>query len=258
MKSILFAAMVTTVIGILGIGGFMAATGNPQPNEMTTNSNTAVNTSKSAVVTGPSTGPSPTIWPLNASLLTGNQLRFELFLNSTSIRSGGGVLIGTEMANSESRYNNVSGASSWPANVSSAYAWPASNVKNIGLNVIENCGTENFPLGMAVLKGHYTSANVSSASSLHLWDSTVPNQGCPAYPAGSTLSYLFSPRSDFALPNPSFLGSSQAMKGAFSVNGYWTGSGWNTGAFHHFDPGIYTLFAADEWGDVLFLYFAVG
>lgn len=194
--------------------------------------------------------------PMNASLFAGNQLVFELFLNSTSFKSGKGVLIGTEMVNLETRYSNVSGAESWPANVSSAYTYPAKDVKNIGLNIIENCGTENYPLGMAVLKGYYASTNFSSASSLHLWDPTLPNQACPGAP-GPAHSYLFSPQSDVALPNPSFLGNSQVMKGVFDINGYWTGSGFNIGVFHYFEPGIYTLFAADEWGDFLFLYFTV-
>jgi hypothetical protein len=41
-----------------------------------------------------------------------------------------------------------------------------------------------------------------------------------------------------------------------SYTGYWTGS-LATAAFHPFPPGVYTVLAEDEWGDVVLLHFTV-
>ena len=40
------------------------------------------------------------------------------------------------------------------------------------------------------------------------------------------------------------------------MTGYWTGSG-TTASFHQFPPGIYTVLAEDEWGNVVLLPFTV-
>ena len=244
MKSVAFVLVTTFLVGFLGVSSFIGlgnthTTGVPT----TVKFNTGENTSTIRATISSST--SSIVHHLNTSLVTGSQLRFQVFLNTTSIASGQGVLLGADLQNLEAQPNNVSSSSNWPA-------------KNLNLAALANCGTENLPLGLTIIQGRYTSNNITLAESLYLWNPTVTNMGCPPFPA-RTFSYLFNPSTDFATPdpNPTSYSAPLPMKAIFSFDGYWTGNSFNTGVFHYFTPGVYTLFAGDEWGDSLFLYFIV-
>jgi len=244
MKPVVFVFAMVLVVGLLGIVSLTASLQSPSGGHPTMSSNSSQIIATTFTTTQTSNSKSPISWPLNSSLTTNSQLRFELFLNSTSFKSGNGVMIGTGLFNVESQYNNISSAADWPP-------------KTLILNALVNCGVENYPLGLAIILGRYTSNNISSASSLYLWNPTVPNNGCPPFSA-HTYFYVFNPRSDLALPSGLLQNSlPEPMDAIFEVNGYWTGSGFNTGVFHYFGPGTYTLLAGDEWGDILFLYFTV-
>ncbi len=245
VKSLSFVVTAMVVAGLLGLGIFVSIGGQSSPGRSTTMKSSAVlNTSTFITTPQTSSGTSSDIWLLNTSLVTGSRLRFELFLNSTSIRSGQGIQIGAELVNLEAQYNTVSNGSSWP-------------IEKQELTASSGCGTGTSPMGLAVMRGYYTTANVSSASSLNFENPTAPNMGCPSTP-NSIDYYLFWPGGDYAWPAPN--APSGPLNATLDVNGYWTGNDVvpSSGVFHYFGPGTYTLFAGDEWGDELFLYFTVG
>jgi len=144
------------------------------------------------------------------------------------------------MTNMLSTSNNVTSAASWPLN---------------GLS--ENgCGTTFYPMGIEVIRG----TNLSAASSNYL-DLLYPGpHSCPKGPYqvswyqfknGSQIAHV----SSVSFP-PYFL-----MNATMSFGGYWT---WDrtvdpsaNPVFHPFEPGVYTVVAGDEWGDVVLLHFTV-
>jgi hypothetical protein len=124
-------------------------------------------------------------------------------------------------------------------------------------------------LGIAIFRGHYTVTNFSStANPLMLLSPQAP--GCPALPPLKSLEFL--PHDDTA--NALFIGldtgpqhilfnmtaglysacgtSNNGCTSTPGVKGYWTNA-----AFHYFEPGSYTIVAADSWGQTVYLYFEV-
>ena len=104
-----------------------------------------------------------------------------------------------------------------------------------------------FPLGVAVFQGRYDLDNVSSAKAIEIFDD-FGFFGCPAI--GITNTFTFKPL--------------QNVTRETDLNGYWTagetphpGGGVSEGVLHPFLPGEYTLAVGDEWGNLLFLHFAV-
>lgn len=110
--------------------------------------------------------------------------------------------------------------------------------------------------GVAVAAGNFTAKTLSDASSLNLLK--------PAVYAGQEVphvsQYQFLPRSTNAneYSGYSFLSYQQSadLTGSLSIHGYWTGS-LNDPVFHDFKPGIYTVVAADEWGQFSLIHFVV-
>jgi hypothetical protein len=157
-----------------------------------------------------------------------------------SANATGALSISTNETNLLNRVNNVTTANSWSYPNTGSYP----------------CGNyEQFPIEYAVLQGYYDTSNYTSASALTLYD-TADVYLCPTMTA-SIPYLLFAPLSD----NVSrFYSSGQEgsflVSANYSVTGYWTGSG-NTASFHQFPPGIYTVLAEDEWGNVVLLPFTV-
>lgn len=137
-------------------------------------------------------------------------------------------------------------------------------------------GARALALSIAIFRGHYTIANLSStANPLML----IPPQAsqCPAIPTLKSLE--FQPLSENAealldtVTGPQHiqmmltteLGSACATSNNVcthtpGVKGYWTGSAnpfSTNAALHYFDPGSYTIVAADSWGQTVYLYFIV-
>ncbi len=165
-------------------------------------------------------------------------LRLSLHISANAT---GALSISTNETNLLNKVNNVTAANDWP--------YPNTNSNPCG-------NYDQIPTEFAVLQGHYDMSNYTSASSLTLYD---PGDfySCPTevFP-GPYL--LFAPLSDnVSRSYSSGYESSFLASASYSVTGYWTGSG-NTASFHQFSPGIYTVLAEDEWGNVVLLPFTVG
>jgi hypothetical protein len=165
----------------------------------------------------------------------GLKLNLQISTNATDALS-----ISTNETNLLNRMNNVTTADNWP--------YP-----NTGS---EPCGNfDQFPIEYAVLQGHYDASNYTSASALTVYD-PANIYFCPTMTAPLTY-LLFAPLGDNA---SRFYSSGQEgnflVSASYSVTGFWTGSG-NAASFHQFSPGIYTVLAEDEWGNVVLLLFTV-
>jgi hypothetical protein len=170
-----------------------------------------------------------------------NGLELSLALNTSSISysTGHGIAATVVETNTLATPNNVSAASDWPmANLS-----------------VGPCGTLNYPVGLAVVKGYYAAGNISSAKALQIYRPGVT--ACPMVLA-SISSFEFQPSSD----NATIFGSCQPAGGGcvseivnvtVSASDYWNGS-----AFTSFICGRYTVVAGDEWGGIAILHFTVG
>ena len=194
------------------------------------------------------TPPRPTP-PPNTSSATSesvNGLMLSLSLNSTIFQPGQEISVVIDEWNTLATANKVSASNSWPLR---------------GLSV-GPCGTLNYPFGVAIFQGNYTSSNVPSATPLQLW-LPVP---CPIdFPVGY---YSFDPLSDTASvfcitaggfgggePNPCL--TDFKVSSEITVTGYWT---WNNGqqpTSGNFTPGVYTVVGGDEWGALAALHFVV-
>jgi hypothetical protein len=140
-------------------------------------------------------------------------------------------------------------------NVSASNAWPVSGLS------LGPCGTLEFPFGIAVYQGHYTSQNMSSATPLVIFTPNAngtaqPSRAdCPANPQVS--SYDFAPMSDSAVTSLAWAGESSSaaypISASFSITGYWNG----TSGFTTFGKGTYTVVAGDEWGKASVQYFSI-
>src|SRR5207247_4596984 len=95
------------------------------------------------------------------------------------IRPGQGISITDQEENTLSTVNNVSASTHWPLQ---------------GLSV-GPCGPLNFPVGVAIIQGYYTSSSVSAGRPLGLYQ---PGEySCPAM-LSEIGSYVFQPSSDRA------------------------------------------------------------
>jgi hypothetical protein len=182
--------------------------------------------------------------------LSVNGLKLSLSLNSTTLQPGQELSIVVDEQNTLPVANNVLSSRNWPLN---------------GLSV-GPCGTLNYPFGVAIFQGYYSSADVSEATPLMLYD---PSAGyfCPMILSEIT-AYVFQPSSDTAAifgscdPNPCF---TTKINTEVTATGYWTGGPSPTltnftpgpGVYTNFTPGVYTIVAGDEWGTLAVLHFVV-
>src|SRR2546428_5574763 len=107
-------------------------------------------------------------------------LTLSLLLNSTRIRPGQGISITVQEENTLSTVNNVSASTHWPLQ---------------GLS-LGPCGPLNFPVGVAIIQGYYTSSSVSAGQPLVLYQPAAYFV-CPEILSGIG-AYVFQPSSDRA------------------------------------------------------------
>jgi hypothetical protein len=120
------------------------------------------------------------------------------------------------------------------------------------------CGRGIDPVAIRVYQGHYSLANISTATPLLLYNASGPPPPCAA-PFGS-IEYTFLPDTDRAtatyLPTGVLV-----VNETITLSGYWvpsllSGPG-NYYHLHAFDPGIYTVLIFDTWGQQMVEYFHV-
>jgi hypothetical protein len=171
-------------------------------------------------------------------------LNLSLALDSTIYQPGQPVSIIVDEINTLLKPNKVSASEKWPV---------------AGLSV-EPCGTLNYPFGMVVFKGNYTSAGISSAIPLDLYG-PYAKHSCPRI-LGSIASYVFQPSSDIAdiFQTSESDAAITQMKMNSDVEpiptGYWVRNDTNI-YFTDFIPGVYTVVAGDEWGTMVIRHFTV-
>jgi plastocyanin len=157
---------------------------------------------------------------------------------------------------------NLSELNTLPAytTVSAAQNWPAADLS------LGPCGTFEFPFGMGLYQGHYTSQNISSGTPLTIYtpdanETSQPRpEDCPAHP--QVFGYVFAPQSDNAVVQLTWAGdagaSTYALAYGVSITGYWSGSSSSSaGEFHPLNPGVYTVLAGDEWGTIMMAYVTI-
>ena len=177
--------------------------------------------------------------PATSSVATPQNLRLGLTLNSSELHPGEYVTMNASLTNTLSTSNNVT----------DAYQWLIK-----GLDVGYAC--LQYPFGVGVIKGYYTTQNVSTGTLLDMFKPGPPIE-CPV----NHVQYFdFQPGSDIVVVNQ--FNEKLQMNVTVTIGGYWTGywnpqSGLPPPTFHRFENGIYTVVAADEWGNILLLYFSV-
>jgi hypothetical protein len=171
------------------------------------------------------------------SSTTAAGLQLNLSLDKSALNPGNAVTVSLVEHNAATTVTNVSRGSSWP--LSSLALGP--------------CGTSGFPIGIAVFEGHYTNANVSSATPLRIFKPSAPCPAAVAYPAW----YAFQPQSDLA--KTSMNTAPISIHAMVIVNGTWTGGdlAGNGATLSSLSPGAYTVAGGDEWGRLVLQYFSV-
>ena len=176
----------------------------------------------------------------SASSQSTNGLSLSITLDSAVYRAGQEIRITVDEKNTLSIANNIPTVDKWPLEALS----------------VNPCGTSGFPFGIAIFLGKYSSAEVSKAMPLLIFDPAEP-WPCP-FQAFKIMSYNFKPSSNIATlfnvsdPNPQTIEMSTTIKATY----YWTGHSANS-VQHTFDPGVYTVVAGDEWGTLVILHFTV-
>jgi hypothetical protein len=163
-------------------------------------------------------------------------LNLSMALNTTLLQSGQGIDITITETNTLNTTITVNASDQWQ--LSSLSLGP--------------CGTYNYPMGLAIFKGYYTSSNISTGDSLELYHGIA----CPMFLLLIT-SYTFQPLSDMASVNNPYSSFNLTMASGITASGYWIGNLQGQIEFSNFTPGIYTVAGGDEWGQLVLLHFVV-
>ena len=187
-----------------------------------------------AIIIPPYINPIHNNFQASVSLETGQSATLFLLVNSTSIAPEGHVNVTIWLKSTYPSINNVTAANQW--SLPPGYMWTRS------------C-TAGFPIGVGLMRGHYDQSNYSQGQLLR------PNLPWTACPISTTSPrwFAFEPGTPNAIVN---LGGTlehwTISTGVIAGPGSFAGSG--AGGF---SPGVYTVLAADEWGDVLTTNFVV-
>ena len=179
----------------------------------------------------------------SASSSSANSLSLSLSLKSTAYSPGQEISITIDEKNTFSTENVVPIANKWL-------------IEGLSLNPCGTSKAAGYSYGIAIFQGDYTFATISNAISLNIDDPNDPWL-CVPYP-GTIDAYDFMPSSDIASPidksNPGQ--KSYAMNNMITATSYWAGNSPNE-IKHNFEPGIYSVVAGDEWGNLVILHFTV-
>jgi archaellin len=179
-----------------------------------------------------------------------NGLRLSLSAGPSETTSGGAIVVGV------SDFNTLD----------SVNAPPIVGAPAIGSATLSLGPCSQLPLGFAIYEGDYEMNNISGASSLNLYQ-----PGFYSCPAEFAVAYFsFSPLSGNVTlysPQPSGSGSSTVPTAMWtapdafnqSFTGYWTGGTGvlQSGTFHAFPLGVYTLVGGDDYGQLTLVHFVL-
>jgi hypothetical protein len=175
-------------------------------------------------------------------------------VNTTSIQHGQAIQVSVEVFNTITKANNVSGASNWYLNDMnpSLLLGPGNLSSMLGFTCFA-------PANFVIFKGDYGSGNLSSIGSpLVLYGHEMATPSC--HKSNFDL-YVFQPYSGEANvslttpPNYNYTINMQASSAILSYCNIPPGA--EGVCFSGFSPGVYTIAAGDEWGQLLLLHFVV-
>ena len=163
-----------------------------------------------------------------------NGLKLRVSVNTTNLNSGEALQISLSEYNTLATTNDVSSEKNW-------------GVDGLTLGACPNVYVQ--PFGVAVFQGRYTAQNISQATSLDIFAPV----DCPMYIRLIT-GYIFLPDSINAAVMPvCYLTPATPMSANITVNGIYT----RGNQLNPLIPGVYTIVAGDEWGNLEFLYIKV-
>ena len=186
-----------------------------------------------AILVPPYLAPSHDVFEGSVTLPSPFGFNMHLTLNSTSVDPGGAVGNTGWINSTSNSIVNVTAADSWAFSQGRLWQRPC---------------TAGWPIGVGVMKGHYTQDNYSLGSLLPL---NQPAYACPVtFPPQYFLLY---PQSSKALAS---IGGSPALW-VLQTGVSFSGRSLLPGASGPLAPGVYTAVLADEWGAVLTANFLV-
>jgi hypothetical protein len=200
----------------------------------------------------------------SATLTSSQGMRLVAGLNTTKISVGHELFLTISLFNTASRTNSIRSASDWPF---------------AGIPVFVSPPCYFFPpLEFVVLKGHYAKGNLS-VSGIRGPMPYICMEGVSIY------YLIFRPNDNnftmtgiYDVTNSNQTLGPYRAAGYLSISGYWdqfTDSQMQNSTFytsfqeyfsygstspkpqHAFTPGLYTVAVADEWGDLVMVYFTV-
>jgi len=221
---------ITATLLLLGVlvAGCGKVTSTMTPAMTTTSNTTQTSSSTTTDISG-----------LNsASTETENGLSLSLSTDRTTYQPGQEVSITFDEKNTLSTTNNVPATDNLPSEFMSGFP-----------------NDPSFPLGLAVLRGNYTGLNYSTVTPLIIFHPGEVYTGTAIIAAPT--SYSFQPFIDVATLNGGDYNSSDAIRLhiEISVNGYWPNK--ESSSSNNFEPGVYTIVAGDEWGNLALVHFTV-
>lgn len=173
----------------------------------------------------------------SASTESANGLSLSLSTDRTTYQPGQEIAIIVDEKNTLSTMNNVPATDNLPAEFMSGFT-----------------NDPSFPLGLAVLRGNYTGSNYSTGTPLIIYN---PGEVYIGTTSIAPTAYSFSPFIDVAVLNGGDYNSSIAIRShiEINVNGYWPNN--ESASSKNFEPGVYTVVAGDEWGNLIVVHFTV-
>jgi hypothetical protein len=234
LNKILFASILIIVF-VLAIVGCQSVKSTPVTMTPLTPTTSATETTKTTSTT------TTILNGVNSTSTTSiNGLRLSLSLDSTTYQPGQSVAITIDETNMLPSTNSVPASDKWPLSA-------------LGVGP---CGPMNYPFGIAIFQGNYTSSDILSATPLKLYNPTAM-YNCPAILSGIS-AYEFQPSSDTAAifqNSSSSPAMTESMNSEVQSTGYWVASPSET--LTNFAPGIYTVVGGDEWGTLVVANFMV-
>ena len=234
LKKILFASILTIAF-VLAITACQSVKSTPVTMTSLTLTTSATETTKTTSTT------TTVLSGVNStSTISSNSLRLTLSLDSTTYEPGQSVTIAIDETNVLPSTNNIPASDKWP-------------LSTLGVGP---CGPMNYPFGIAIFKGNYTSSDILSATPLKLYNPTAMYD-CPAILSGIS-AYEFQPSSDTAAifqNSGSSPAMTESMNSEVQSTGYWVASPSET--LTNFTPGIYTVVGGDQWGALVVAHFTV-
>jgi hypothetical protein len=186
-----------------------------------------------AIFIPPYLSPYHDVFPTSASYDSPFGFTMHLTLNSTLVSPDGRVSITGWVNSSSSSIENVTAANQWAFQQNLLWG--------------EIC-TAGWPIGVGVMKGHYTQDNYTLGTPLPL---NQPLAACPG--TGPPQYFLFYPHSSLALASINGTPTRWVIQVGLSFSDRSLRPATLPGGqgSNQLPPGVYTAVLADEWGDVL-------